>query len=132
MGPAGRTTLEFLVLSDSLWPGVCDRDSDGSGRPRTLYFVHVVRNFVCVVHNFGRAFHNVTGVDRDFVCVLLNSVRGLRELFCGLRNVTYLARNGYICFGRIWVDNDSARSGKLDGWFSYLLCAPQSSCMSAL
>ena len=124
MGPAGRTTLEFLVLSDSLRPGFSVRDTgDGSGRPRTLYFVRVVRNFVC-------AFHDVAGVDRDFVCVLLNSVCRLRELFCGRRNVTYLARNGHIGCRRIWVDNDSAQSGKLDGWFAYLLCAPQSPCKS--
>ena len=100
MGPAGRTTLEFLVLSDSLRLSFSVREtSDGSGRPRTLYFVHVVRNFVC-------AFDNVAGVDRDFVCVLLNSVCRLRELFCGRRNVAYLSRNGYIGFLRIWVDNN--------------------------
>ena len=87
MGPAGRTTLEFLVLSDSLRPGFSVRDTgDGSGRPRTLYFVRVVRNFVC-------AFH-------DFVRVLLNSV-------CGLHNFAYVAHNRRIGFRRIWVDDSS-------------------------
>ena len=111
MGPAERTTLEYPVLSGPLRPGfsICET-GDVSGRPRTLYLVHAVRNFVC-------AFHNIARVDRDFVCVLLNYV-------CGLRNVAYLIRNGHIGFRRIWLDNDSAQSGKLDGWFAYLLCSP--------
>ena len=138
MGPAGRTTLECLVLSGSLQPSFSVRDTgDGSGRARTLYFIYVVQNFVCIVRNFVCTFHNVVGVDHDFVCVLLNSICGfrefscgllnsvcsLRELSCGLRNVAYLSRNGHIGFCRIWVENDSAQSGKLDGWFAYLLCA---------
>ena len=78
MGPVERTTLECPVLSGPLRPGfsVCNT-GDGSGRPRTLYLVHIVRNFVC-------AFHNIAHVNGNFVC--------------GLRNVAYLVRNGHIGF----------------------------------
>ena len=76
---------------------------------RTLHFVHAVRNFVGI-------FHDVIGVVRDFVRVFLNSV-------CGLPNFAYAAHNSHIGFRRIWVDNDSVGSGKLDGQFAYPLCA---------
>ena len=100
MGPAGRSILEYLVLSGSLRPGFGVHDTgDGGGRPQTLYFVHTIRYLVCVL--FGV----------------------LRKLFCVLRNVANLSRNGHIGFRQIWVQNDSAQSGKLDGWFAYLLCA---------
>jgi hypothetical protein len=47
---------------------------------RTLYYIYVVRNFVCVLHKF--------------VCVL--------------RNFVYVARNSHIGYRRIWVENGLA------------------------
>ena len=74
MGPAERTTLKCLVLSDSLRQSFSVRHtSTGSSRPRTLHLVHVVRNSVGILLN----------------------------LICVLCNVTYVSHNSHIGFRQI-------------------------------
>jgi hypothetical protein len=104
MDQAERTILECPVLSPSLRQSFSVLNAgDGSGGPRTLYFVLVVlvHNFVCIVHNFVCDAHNVVDIIRNFVKVVLNPI-------CVLRNFAYVSRNGHIDLGGSWVDKGSA------------------------
>ena len=120
MGLVGRTTLEFLVLSDSLRP--------------VSVFARQVMEVADHEHFISSMLFEISFVLFTMSLVLI----AISSVFFSIPSVVFASSSvafatspilpamATLAFSESGWTTISAQSGKLDGWFAYLLCAPQS------